>query len=313
LIDRKSGRELVSAGQGYSLGQTVYHSGKRHGWTHLGTEVTAIGPVLARLRIRGRIDQIDATTQITAYAELDRLDFDVRVHKPVSMREERLCQAFPILGDAATLRIATPGAVIRPRLQPHGDLLPGADLRRFAVQDFWCVSTEDAAVTVSPLDAFAMRLDLGPVCIEALGNDQNYPEVTKDQDAVTEFRFRYSLRSRQGGFDFADSLAFGRNVGTPLQMAKGRFDASQIPTLVVDPSRAIATCLKPADDPASGGWILRLWETAGRETPIPVKLGRFTRAIQTDLLERDGKPLPITNGVIHVPTKPNGFAAVRLS
>ena len=43
---------------------------------------------------------------------------------------------------------------------------------------------------VVPVDSFALRLDLDPVTFEALGNDQNYTEVTRDQNMETDFRFR---------------------------------------------------------------------------------------------------------------------------
>jgi hypothetical protein len=54
------------------------------------------------------------------------------------------------------------GAVERPKLQPEGDLLPGADTRRFAVQGFVDTSVPGGpGVTVVPLESFALRRDLG--------------------------------------------------------------------------------------------------------------------------------------------------------
>ena len=84
------------------------------------------------------------------------------------------------------------------------------------------------------------------------------------------------------------------------------------PFLAVDLA-AIATCFKPADDPAAGGCVLRVWETAGRSEPLSIGVGGFRQARETDLVERDRAELPIESGRVSVPVKADGYAAVRLS
>jgi alpha-mannosidase len=165
-----------------------------------------------------------------------------------------------------------------------------------------------------PLDAFLMRLDLEPLTFEALGNDQNYKEVVKDQNGVTEFRFRYSLRAHAGPYNQADAVAFSRDVATPLLGVLGRpaGDIEAGPPVEVDPARAIVTAFKPADDPAAGGVILRLWETAGKAGPLAISVRSFKRAILTDLLERDIKELKVEGGAVKIDLRPHGFAALRL-
>jgi hypothetical protein len=207
--------------------------------------------------------------------------------------------------------------VIRPKPQPEGDLLPGADTRRFAVQGFLDVSLPDGpGVTIAPLDAFVLRTDLGPLAFECLGNDQNYREVVQDQGGVTEFRFRYALRAHAKGYDQAEAMAWSRSVATPLLVAKGNVGGASLPRdIVVDPARAIATCLKPADDPKAGGIILRVWETAGRPEPIEVVVSGFSKTVRTDLLERDQEELKVVGGKVgkvSLPIRPHGFAALRL-
>ena len=280
----------------------------------MGVVPVARGPVLARLRIRGTAAGIQITNLVTLYAELDRVDFDLRINKPAGTKQERLCQVFPILRKGATLRVATAGAVVRPRPQPEGDLLPGADTRRFAVQEFVSAASDDVSVTVAPLDAFVLRLDLDPVSIEAVGNDQNYREVVKDQHGVTSFRFRYRLQAHAGGYDGARAVGFSRSAATGLLAAMGRAgrppDTS--PAVSVDPARAVATCFKPADGDASQGCILRLWEVAGKSGPLNVGLKGYRKAIQTDLLERNLKELQIVDGKASVELKAHGYCALRL-
>jgi hypothetical protein len=314
LVHKASGKELVAPGA-RTLCQTVYHDGAEHTLSDAKTEVVAAGPVLARLKITGTVAGIAVANLVTVYADIDRVDFDLRIAKPRTTREERLCQVFPVIRQGAVLRVETTGAVIRPRPQPEGDLLPGADVRRFAVQGFVDASAPDApGVTIAPLDAFVLRQDLDPLTFEALGNDQNYREVVQDQHGVTEFEFRYSLRAHAGPYDNAESFAWSRSVATPLMAAAGRLEGKGAgPGIAVDPTRAIATCLKPADDPASGGIILRLWETAGKGGPLAVTVPGWKKAVRTDLLERDQKELEVSGGVVNVDVRPYGFAALRLT
>ncbi len=316
LVHKANGRELVVAGKGRSLCQTVYFDGQEHTLEDVKSEVVAVGPVMARLRVTGIAEGIRVTIFVTVYAELDRVDFDVRVNKPVTTREERLCQIFPVLGDGAVLRIETMGAVIRPRPQPEGDLLPGADTRRFAVQGFLEASLpEGPGVTIAPIDAFVLRMDLDPVTFEALGNDQNYREVVQNQDGVTEFRFRYALRAHAGEYDGAEAFNWSRAVGTPLLTRRGRLsrELGTEQAISVDSKRAMATCLKPADRPDAGSCILRLWETAGHSGPVRIAVRGFGRAIRTDLLERDLDELPIRSGIVMLHLPAFGFGAVRLT
>jgi hypothetical protein len=314
LVHKPSGRELCTPGS-QGLCQTVFFDGKEHALENVRTEVVTAGPVLAQLKVTGAVEGIRVTNFITVYAELDRVDFDLRVHKPVTTSQQRLCQVFPVLAGRSELRIETPGAVIRPRPQPEGDLLPGADTRRFAVQGFVDATMPDGiGITIAPLDAFALRLDLAALAFEALGNDQNYREVIQDQDGVTDFHFRYMLRGHAGNYSQAETVAWSRSVATPLVAALGGIPSGRMahPAVGLDPSRAVATCFKPADGDSSGGFILRLWETAGRSEPVLIDLKGCRKAVLTDLLERDQSELGMADGRTEVKVNPHGFCSVRL-
>jgi alpha-mannosidase len=313
LIHKATGAELVIPGK-RTLCQTVYHDGAEHTLTNVTSHVVAEGPVSARLKVTGTAAGIRITNDVTVYADLDRVDFVVRIDKPVTTKRERLCQVFPVVREGAVLRVETTGAVIRPYPQPEGDLVPGADTRRFAVQGFVDASLPDGpGVTIATPDAFVLRQDLGPVTLEALGNDQNYREVVQDQNGEKAFRFRYGLRAHAGPYDGAEAVAWSRSVAQPCIVSMGQLkDPGRRPPVTVDPTRAIATCLKPADDPGEGGVILRLRETAGRAGPLRIPLRGFTRAVRTDLLERDLEPLAVTDGAVTVDLRPHGLASVRL-
>jgi alpha-mannosidase len=314
LVYKPSATELVVSNSGRTLGQLVFFDGKEHTLAAVKSEVEASGPVLARTRITGTVEGIEITTFITVYAGLDRVDFDTRIKKPVTAQEQRLTQIFPVTSPGSVERIEDMGAVIRFHPQPEGDLLPGADTRRAAVQDFVDVSLpQGPGVTLAPLEAFALRNDLDPVSFEILGNDQNYKEVTKDQNGATDFRFRFSLRAHPSGFSALEASAWSRGIRSPLIAVPGNLpEADAAHGLVLDSSRAISTCLKPADDPNLGGTILRIWEVAGKSGPLDLRVRGFRRAFQTDLLERNLRELHIVNGKIKVDLRGYGYGAVRL-
>jgi hypothetical protein len=314
LVSKPSGTELVVGSVGRTVGQVIFSDGKEHTITAGKSDVVAAGPVLARVRMTGSVDGVEIRTFITVYADLDRVDFDTRIKKPVTTQEQRLTQVFPVTHPGSVERVEDTGAVIRFRPQPEGDLLPGADTRRSAMQDFVDVSLPAGpGVTLAPLEAFALRNDLGPITFEILGNDQDYKEAIRDQNGATDFRFRYSLRGHAAAFSGSESFAWSRGIRSPLLAVLGNLpQVDSVHRITVDSSRAISTCLKPADDPALGGTVLRIWEVAGESGPLNLRVRGFRRAIQTDLLERNLRELHIANGQVKVNLRGYGYAAVRL-
>ena len=315
VVHIASGRELLVSDATRSIGQAVYHDGQEHPVRNLTTKLAATGPVLARLEINGMISDIRHQTFVTIYADLDRVDLDFRINKPLSTRQQRLCHLFPVVQPRAVLRAETTGSVIRPFPQPKGDLLPGADAGRFAVQGFVDASVDDGfGVTIVPVEAFALRLDLDPLSFEALGNDQNYQESTRDQNQETEFRFRYSLQAHTGGWRGPSVAEFSRGVTSPLIVARGSIatEARGLGVPKIEPGRAMVTAFKIADDPQAGGHILRVWEQAGSSLPLKIAVPGYRRVVQTDLLERDQSVLDIANGEIEIKLTPHGFGCIRL-
>jgi alpha-mannosidase len=314
LVHKATATELVVPDAGRTICQTRYFDGAEHTLTNVKSEVIAAGPILARLRIDGITEGIEVTSFVTVYAELDQVDFDIHIEKPVTSKQQRLCQVFPVLTKEAELRIETTGAVIRPMPQPQGDLLGGADNRRFAVQGFVDASVPGGiGVTIAPIDAFALRLDLAPITFELLGNDQNYREVTQDQHGVTKFRFRYAVRARAGGYNAPDAFAFSRSAASPLLAVWGAIPENALKAVIeLDQARAIATALKPADEESAGGSILRLWEVAGRSEPLGISVKGYRKAVLTDLLERDISDLKIVGDRVTIDLNAHGFSCLRL-
>ena len=311
LVHKPTGRELVVPGS-RTLGQTVYSDSREAPVTDFESDVETVGPVLARLHVSYQTGPVATDLFVTLYAAMDRLDLDYRVDKKPRPLEERLVHVFPVVAAGATLRLDTTGAVVRPRPAPDGDLVKGGNTRRFAIQGFVDASGPGLGVTIAPLDAFLLRNDLEPLSFEALGSDQNFKEVTKDQGGAAEFRFRYALRAHSGDYDGADAFAWSRSVAMPIETERGRISRAPAPGPAVDGTRAIALALKPPDDPSFRGVVLRVRETAGRAGPVSIEVPRWRRAVRLDLLERERGELPITDGTLRLDLAAHGFAAVRL-
>jgi hypothetical protein len=152
------------------------------------------------------------------------------------------------------------------------------------------------------------------LAFEALGNDQNWKEVTQDQDGVTQFRYRYRLRAHGPGFSQASALAWSRSVTSPPLMAMGSLPKKWLGRshLEIDPARAVALSLKPADENPAGQVVVRLWETSGQAGLVPIKAPGFHQAREIDLLERHRRPLSIRKDQLAVPARGYGFSAVQL-
>ncbi len=234
---------------------------------------------------------------VEVHLEGDQIRIEMRVNRPASNEPFALYHYFPFAG--SRLRIETTGAVI----DPAADLLPGADPKRFAVQGFVDISEPDGAgVTIAPVDAYLLRTDLGSrPAFEVVSNQQNYKEVKQDQNGETEFRFRYVLRAHAGRASDAELVAWARTAQHPLVRVAGSLGKPpRAPAL--DARRAVALCLKPADDLVRGGMILRFQEVAGRSGAISIRTGGRVSAV--DLLERD-VPGPVS-------VRGRGFGAVRI-
>ena len=311
LVHKPTGRELVVAGP-RTLGQTVYFDGQEAEVAGVESGVETIGPVLARLHVSYRTGPAETDLFVTLYAHVDRVDLDYRVRKPAVAVEERLVHVFPVVAPGTTVRLDTTGAVIRPRPAPDGDLVPGGNTRRFAIQGFVDASGPGGGVTVVTRDAFLLRHDLEPLSFEALGNDQNFKEVTKDQGGATDFRFRYAIRAHAGDYDGAHAFAWSRSVAMPVEALRGRIRRPPAAAPAVDPARAIVLALKPPDDPSVRGLVLRLRETAGRSGPLTIATGRGEARRAPRSPRARGAELTIVDGTLQLDLPAHGFAAVRL-
>jgi alpha-mannosidase len=131
------------------------------------------------------------------------------------------------------------------------------------------------------------------------------------------FTFRYSLTSDQT-IDPAAASTFGESVQTGLQAVRvdAPAKAGGLPAArsfcQVQPANVELTALKPADD--GRGIILRIHETAGKDTDVDVKIAfpGLAKVSRCDIVERVQEPVKVDNGRLRVKLGANAMATYRL-
>jgi len=132
--------------------------------------------------------------------------------------------------------------------------------------------------------------------------------------------FRYSLTSRPGGADAAQSTRFGWEVHTPLlaswipEDSKGTLEAGGSSFFQVDRANVIIQAVKMAED--GEGLIIRLREIAGADTKVFLSSslfqGQALSAWLTDMVEKNEASAQISDASIAVPMKAYGIQTVRV-
>lgn len=329
LRDKARGRELVDPGSPYHLNQCLYLSGSvEHVARSVRIERGPCGPVFGQLVARAVVEDLELSSIVTIYADLDHVDIRNELTRPASDREHEVDFAFPFHVAGHHWRYEAPGVIIN----PETDYRPGAGLAVAAVRHFVDAFNDEFGVTLSQADSglveFGHRtmqedprepdMSRSTVLCPAMQNCIDRKEAALDQGGETHFTFRYSLRGHAGGFDPAAAVRFGwedNNELLPVPLGEagtGDLPARSHSFLTVTPDNVVLVALKPAEEE---GLIVRLWECAGRDTTATIAaagLGAFCAAELTDVLERHGQPLAVSGALVRVPLRAYGIATIRL-
>jgi alpha-mannosidase len=150
--------------------------------------------------------------------------------------------------------------------------------------------------------------------------NKNYREFVRDQGGISDFVFRYSIRSHAGGFEGHSAVHFGWEGNNELLVTSVLSNqTSDLPPkthsfLSLNPENAVVTALKVAEEGPEKGLIVRAWETDGKATQVTFDVSslEIKSAVKTDLLERDQENLVLFKGKISVSIPAHGFVTVRL-
>ncbi len=342
LFDKRLGRELVDARAPYRLNEYLYVAGgdgSRIVMNPNGPEpkLTVFTPANATLR-RVRLGQLGErmiiesstvmtprlVTEVTLWNDLPRVDILNRVTKTQTDKKEAVYFAFPFQADNPTFRYECPDGIV----DANTDMLPGACLDWFAVQDFVEVSSPRTAITWATPDAplvcfqdinrakWQTRLPMKTGHLYAYVMN-NYWHTNYKAEQGGQFTFRFSISSR-ARHDNPASARFGWAASNPLQPVltgpnpQGLLPGRAASLVQVSEPDVLLTAAKKPD--IGEGLVLRFWEVGGRSLTAHVHLDhlRADKATACNLVEDLQGPLLIRKDTISVPIRAFGLATVRL-
>ena len=344
LFDKELGRELVDAEAPHGFGQLIVRdcgTGEEEA-SHRPTSVSLVqdGPILSQIRLQTAASCCPrVTVEITLYHNIKRVDLNARILRDSTPTKEMFF-AFPFHVEKPRFHFEAPNAVI----EPIRDQLPGSNTDYHAVQHWTHVGNDDCGVVWSAVDtpmaefgglwpgymssahhqargpgyghAFLHPDELTRGYIYSLISYNNFNTNFVNAHAC-EYLVRYSFSSHAGSR--CDAAPFGWGVASPAHavwMEGCQESCGILPTSAsfcqVDVTNVIVLTFKRAED--GRGHILRLLETAGRETSATVSLPAlcFSEVWVTNLVEEDEYPLVATGASLTVAIKPYAVTTLRL-
>ncbi len=342
ILDKENNRELVDAKAAYKLNQYLYVAGGKgtsieYDGTSPSSNLTVATSQNVTLRkmtlgALGEMMIVESSAAMTpklssviiVWNDVKRLDIENRLTKKLTYDKEAGYFAFPFAAEKPTFRYEVPVGIVN----ANTEMLPGACLDWFTVQHFVEVEGQGGAVVWATPDApLACFQDINrglwqTVLPKVNGhifgyvfNNYWWTNYRAGQDG--ELLFRFAVTSRVGS-DPAASARFGAGVSSPLRAVVAEANpvgALKAPTggllTVAEPNAQVVGIRQAAD---GKGTVIRLWETAGKETVVhlDVKALGVGKASACNLVEVGAAPLELKRGVVSVPLRARGMATVRL-
>lgn len=348
LFDKRSNRELLDPTSPYKANQYLYATGGAGtqaihknpnlppaNFTYHSPESvqiasgTSAGPLFSSVIVRGQTTNTPRLeSEIVLYDALPRIDFINRLTKDPTYDKEAVYFAFPLAATAPEFAYEIPDGIVRPAT----DMLKGACLDWFCVQHWVDVSDATGGVTWATPDTPLICLgDLtvgkwltefrpasGSVFAYAMNN---YWDTNYKAGQGGDFTFRYALTSHAGGFDPVAAARFGWEVANPLLTTTvpplprgepGGGNQTTVSFCTVDAPNVLVLTLKRAED--GDGWIVRLWEMAGRAGTAQLSFPQWQpqEAMLTNLVEENQQPLGMKGRSVSVPVEAWGVMTVRV-
>ena len=357
IWDKELGRELVDQSSPQQFNEYLYERYEKSAsqampvWYRVESANLAVtaGPVADIMTVTAKPKGVETLTQtILLYNELKRIDFGLDLVKAPSGRNSRnssgdfvnkesVFVALPLAVPDFRFKHELPGGVA----EPIRDQYDGSCTAFYAVRHFSDVANERFGVTVSPVESSLVEYGYPRSCPVTGGHegkferDMRYPtnsriylylldnmfDVNIRCDQPGPMHFSWSLRSHAGDWQQGKADEFGWETHNPLLgrlvtgLKNGPLPANDSFLNINAPNIECST-IKPAE--ANGrGYIVRLFETKGKETKATVKLpflGTTASATETDLVENDlPQALAVKNGsAVNLSFKPFEIKTIRL-
>jgi len=343
VLDKELGRELVDVSAPHKINQLVVRSAQTHQEYPMQAVTVSrgvCGSLSASVIISGMANGCPQVTQeIKVYGDIKRIDFSTRILKDSTPLEE-MFMAFPFKAQNKPEFKYESALTI---MEPTVDQFPGSNTDYYAVQH-WAtlVDGEDSVILVSRDSAMIEFGGLWPGYVSQAHHCVATPDYGHEflkpgslekgwmysyilnGNFQTNFRsvqvsdclFRYSLTSGKGNWKDGKAKDFGYSACLPLEVVymtgpkNGSFPSTHSFCRIEQPNVVLLT-FKRAED--GNGFILRLWETEGKDTHAVVYLPflKVIQAWETNLVEENQKELPVQNPLV-IPLKAWGISSVRL-
>lgn len=288
LFDKRCRRELMSPGtkgnelrlhndvmgDAWEVTQTVW----REYQPLLGpVEMSVVerGPLRATIRVRHRFGRSKLVQDISVYSHTDRIDFRTEVDWHEENRMLRVSFPAPLNACHARCEIQF-GHVLRP-IHPNNEW--ERSMYEVPCQKWVDISEGDYGVALLNDCKYGYDVQNGALALSLL-RATSHPDPTADRGRHT---FTYSLLPHEGDFLSGGVVREAYALNTPLLSGKTRRKDVPGSWLTVDAPNVIIETIKPAED--GPDVLVRLYEAANRVTRCTLS-GGFSRAIETDLMER---------------------------
>lgn len=344
IWDKELKRELVDPKLGYQFNQLVYvHKNEREsreGFNHSPASAAlkpgVAGPVQATFT--ALIDDAKTgakiTQQVILYEGLKRIDVvnDLRHVRALfstnwgDRYKDNIYYAFPLKVEDFEFHVEYPGGVVR----PYDDQLRWGSHDYLYANRWVNTGNKRFGVTMAPWEAGT--LNFGEIRYNqfSIGYKPRQPVLFSYAYAnrmagliplspsECNATLRYSFTSHSGDWR-RGATEFGWSIASPLQARvlpanqKGMLPEERASFVEIDQPNVQLVNLKQSEIPGRG-WIVRLVETAGKDTPVTLKLdGRpLAAAIRCNLVEEDEVSLPVRNNQVKLSARKFSFTTIRL-
>ncbi|MBV8476497.1 MAG: alpha-mannosidase [Acidobacteria bacterium] len=266
------------------------------------------GPLRAVIRVKKHFQNSAFVQDITMYPGVSRVD--VRMQADWHEKHILLKVAFPLSAHNSKARFEIPyGSIERPTTRNTPQ-----EKAEFEVPALRWADISDAQHGFSLLNDSKYGYDAkGNVLRLSLLRSPTWPDPHTDEGL---HQFTYSLYPHGGDWRAAQTVRRGYELNYPLMARATENHQGSLPGahafIAVDPENVVVTSLKKAE--ADNSLILRFFEWAGKAGDVKITLpAAAPSALDTDLMERPSRELPVHQGMVSVPTQPYEIKTVKIS
>jgi alpha-mannosidase len=331
IVDKRNGKEILS-GPGNVLclleDKPTEYDAWNIGWTGVQypttlrkIEVTENGPLRATVRIMhdflkpGVVK--DAPTQnypssfftqsITLYDGIDQIFFTTEADW---WEEKTMVKvAFPVTINAAVASYEIPYGSIQ-RSTQWKDRIDSGKVEVPALR--WAdLSQDDYGVSLLSRAKYGYDIKGNVIRLSLLRSPKS-PDPTADRG---KHRIEYSLYPHAGNWREAGTVHLGYEYNNSLNAVIDKNHKGRLPSeysfVKLAPSNLVLTTVKKAE--GSNTIIYQWYDAEGKEGTATLKLDRIPKkAVLSNFLEEDGKPLVVKQDVVLVPSGKNAVVTVKV-